>query len=108
MENDFKTLFFQDKPIRCLWYNEEWYFSVLDFINIFINNSPAPEKYWRVLKKWIELGKRHDGFFPHYINLELITIKRKDYTNKKGLHLFIENLPFDNKEVLKLWLQTSS
>ena len=35
---------FQDKKIRRIWYNNEWYFSVIDVINA-LEASIIPKKY---------------------------------------------------------------
>ena len=37
------------KPIRKIWQNEEWYFSVVDVIEI-LTDSKDPKRYWSVLK----------------------------------------------------------
>jgi len=44
---------FEHKNIRRIWFNDEWYFSVIDVILI-LTESKDPQIYWRVLKK----GKR--------------------------------------------------
>lgn len=48
---DNKIKIFEDKKIRTVWNanKEEWYFSVVDVIEI-LTNSPNPRKYWSVLK----------------------------------------------------------
>ncbi len=40
--------FFREK-LRRAKYHEEWYFSVVDCIEV-LTNSPNPSGYWRVLK----------------------------------------------------------
>lgn len=104
MQQNNKIVFFQDKPIRCILKNEEWYFSVIDFIGI-LTESPKPEKYWWMLKKYIETSKLNDESVFIWIELDLLIIKRKDYTNKKGLYIFLENTPSNNKEIIKRWLE---
>jgi DNA-damage-inducible protein D len=41
---------FQDKKIRRLWYQNEWYFSVVDIIDA-LDATSRPRKYWSDLKK---------------------------------------------------------
>ena len=36
--------------IRKTWHNEEWYFSVVDVIEV-LTDSPIPRNYWSILKK---------------------------------------------------------
>ena len=104
MKQDNKIVFFQDKSVRCILKNEECYFSVIDFISI-LTESPQSEKYWWMLKKYIETSKLNDEPLYQWIELDLLTIKGKDYTNKKGLYLFLENTPSNNKEIIKQWLE---
>ena len=40
---------FQDKKIRRTWNNNEWYFSVVDVVEV-LTESPNPRNYWKVLK----------------------------------------------------------
>ena len=40
---------FQDKKIRRMWHNEEWYFSVVDVIEA-LTDSSNPRNYWNMLK----------------------------------------------------------
>ena len=40
---------FQDKKIRRIWHNEEWYFSVVDVIAA-LTESADPKDYWYKMK----------------------------------------------------------
>ncbi len=35
MEQDNKLILFEGKTLRKVWYNEQWYFSIVDVIEIF-------------------------------------------------------------------------
>ena len=50
MEKQGELIPFDGKPIRKIWYNEEWWFSVVDTIEI-LTNSSQPSRYWADLKK---------------------------------------------------------
>jgi hypothetical protein len=39
--------------IRRVWYNNEWYYAVVDFIKLW-TESPKPNDYWRVMKSRAE------------------------------------------------------
>ena len=42
---------FQDKKIRSVWNEEEqWYFSIVDVVEV-LTDSPTPRQYWGKLKK---------------------------------------------------------
>ena len=40
---------FQDNAIRKVWHNEEWYFSIIDIIEV-LTDSPIPRTDWSKLK----------------------------------------------------------
>ena len=49
-EEQNKLVVFQEKGIRRTWHNEEWYFSVIDVVEV-LSGSKRPRKYWNDLKK---------------------------------------------------------
>ncbi len=50
MENQNKLTVFEGKPIRKVWHNDEWYFSVVDVIEV-LTDSKDPKNYWSKLKE---------------------------------------------------------
>ena len=40
---------FQDRKIRRLWYDNQWFYSVVDIVAV-LSESDNPTTYWRVLK----------------------------------------------------------
>src|SRR3989338_2683770 len=45
-----QLIVFQDKKIRRIWHNNEWYFSVVDVVGV-LTESGDPKDYWYRLKK---------------------------------------------------------
>ncbi|MBK9018284.1 MAG: hypothetical protein IPM82_31920 [Saprospiraceae bacterium] len=45
-----KLAVFQEKEIRRVWHNEEWWFSVSDVVGV-LSDSRDPKAYWRKLKQ---------------------------------------------------------
>ncbi len=41
---------FQDKGVRRAWYDNMWYFSVVDVVEA-LTGSREPRKYWHILKR---------------------------------------------------------
>ena len=49
MNPETSLIVFQGKNVRRAWYNEEWWFSVVDIIGILTESEDA-RNYWKVLK----------------------------------------------------------
>ncbi|MDF1532842.1 MAG: hypothetical protein P1P72_11100, partial [ANME-2 cluster archaeon] len=49
-DSDKSLIVFQDKGIRRIWHDEEWFYSVSDIILIFTDNKDELA-YWRKLKQ---------------------------------------------------------
>jgi DNA-damage-inducible protein D len=57
MDNN-SIILFENKSIRQVWHEGQWFFSVVDIIEI-LTSSVAPKKYWTKLKKRL----KDEGFF---------------------------------------------
>ena len=49
-EGENKLVLFQSKAIRRLWFDEEWYYSVVDIVGA-LSDSPTPRQYWGKVKE---------------------------------------------------------
>ena len=97
-----KTLFvFQDKEIRRIWHNNEWYFSIVDIIQA-LTDSPSPRQYWGVLKG------RETQLLTICLQLKLPAedgkLRETDCANTEGLFRIIQAIPSPKAEPFKLWL----
>ncbi|MEG1705298.1 MAG: BRO family protein [Clostridia bacterium] len=110
MENELKNnkdiALFENKKIRKEVHNNEWYFSVVDIIEI-LTESKIPKRYWTDLKKKFE----NEGNFETYdkiVQLKLIAEDGKkrltDCTDTKGLLRIIQSIPSPKAEPFKQWL----
>ena len=97
---------FEGKNFRKTWYNNEWYFSVVDVI-FALTDSLDPKDYWYKLKK---REKESSG-------IELSTICRQlklkssdgkkyetDCANVETMFRIIQSVPSPKAEPLKRWL----
>ncbi|MEK6902766.1 MAG: Bro-N domain-containing protein [archaeon] len=104
MDKENALVVFQDKQIRRVWHNEEWYFSVVDVIGA-LSDSPTPNQYWGKVKdrEFIELQ-----LSPIWVQLKLPSSDGKSYmtdcANTKNMFRIIQSIPSPKAEPFKLWL----
>ena len=67
---------FQDKKIRRTWHNDEWYFSVVDVIEV-LTDSSIPRRYWSDLK--IKLKEEGFELYEKIVQLKLTSSDGKNY-----------------------------
>ena len=46
-----KLAIFEEKQIRIQQYKKDWYFSVIDVIEVLVENNKRPRKYWSDIKQ---------------------------------------------------------
>jgi hypothetical protein len=63
------AVIFQEKTIRRTWYNEEWWFSVVDVCGVLADSSNAGA-YWRKLKQRLGAEGSESVTFCHVLKLE--------------------------------------
>ena len=104
MDKDNALIVFQDKKIRRIWYNDEWYFSVIDVVAA-LTDSPTPRQYWGKVKdrEFVKLG-----LSPIWVQLKLKALDGKYYdtdcANTESMFRIIQSIPSKKAEPFKLWL----
>ena len=101
MEENKGLIVFQDKKIRRVWHNNEWYFSVVDVVEA-LTDSPSPRQYWGVLKG------REIQLLTFCLQLKLMSADGKlyltDCANTKNIFRIIQSIPSKRAEPFKQWL----
>src|SRR3990167_5486368 len=96
---------FQDKKIRRIWHDDEWYFSVVDVVSA-LEASTIPKRYWSDLKAKLSI----EGFEPYdkIVQLKLMAEDGKsretDCANTKNIFRIIQSVPSPKAEPFKQWL----
>lgn len=105
MEQDNKVVLFQEKQIRRVWYNEQWYFSVVDVIEV-LTDSSNPNRYWTDLKRRSE--KESGQSYAFCVSMKLAgndgRKRLTDCTNTEGILRIVMSVPSPKAEPLKLWM----
>ncbi len=99
-----KSIMFQQKEIRRVWYKDAWWFSILDIVTV-LTDSPTPKTYWAKMKI------RDQGLnqlFPIWERLKLKAkdgkIRETDCANMENILRIIQSIPSPKAEPFKRWL----
>ena len=96
-----KLVVFQDKKIRRLWFDQEWFYSVVDIVAI-LSESDNPTTYWRVLKhREPQLVTICNGL---KMPAEDGKLRYTDCVNTKNAFRLIQSIPSKKAEPFKMWL----
>jgi len=99
---------FQGNGIRRLWYNEEWYYSVIDIIAILTEQEDfqTARKYWNKLSQRLREEGSEVVTNCHRLKLPAPDgkLRETDCTNTETLFRIIQSIPSKNAEPFKLWL----
>ena len=92
---------FQDKKIRRIWHEKEWFYSVTDIVGV-LTDSKDEMAYWRKLKQ------REPQLVTICHGLKIPAKDRKlryaDCLNTKNAFRLIQSIPSKKAEPFKLWL----
>lgn len=101
MEEQNKLMPFEGKEIRKVWHEDQWFFSVIDVIEV-LTDSPIPRNYWSILKK------REPQLHTVCMQLKLKASDGRnrltDCANTEGVLRVVMSVPSPKAEPLKLWL----
>ena len=105
MDEKHALVTFQGKNIRRIWYNDEWYFYVVDIIGV-LTDSSIPRRYWSDLK--IQLKDQGFELYGKIVQLRLPASDGKYYetdcANTESMFRIIQSIPSPKAEPFKLWL----
>ncbi|MDP3640336.1 MAG: Bro-N domain-containing protein [Nanoarchaeota archaeon] len=92
---------FQDRSIRRLWHDEQWFYSVVDIVDV-LSESDNPTTYWRVLKhREPQLVTICNGL---KMPAEDGKLRYTDCVNTKNAFRLIQSIPSKKAEPFKMWL----
>ncbi len=92
---------FQDRSIRRLWHDDQWFYSVVDIVAV-LSESDNPATYWRVLKhRESQLVTICNGL---KMPAEDGKLRYTDCVNTKNAFRLIQSIPSKKAEPFKMWL----
>ncbi len=101
-----KIVVFQEKQIRRVWHLGEWWFSIIDIVEV-LSESQNPRRYWSDLK--IKLKK--EGYVEVYEKIVQLKMeapdgkmRETDAANTETMFRIIQSIPSPKAEPFKRWL----
>ena len=98
---------FENKKVRTFWdeAEQQWYFSVIDVIEI-LTGSSIPKRYWSDLKK--KLSSEGSEVYEKIVRLKMQAedgkMRETDCANTQQLFRIIQSIPSPKAEPFKQWL----
>jgi len=107
MTNQQKSIIiFESKKIRRIWYENQWYFSIIDVCEV-LTDSPDPKDYWYRTKKRMTEEEQIE-LSTIYRQLKLKSSDGKKYNtdcaNTENIFRIIQSIPSPKAEPFKRWL----
>lgn len=106
MDTQNKIVVFESKQVRRVWHGEEWWYAVVDVVEI-LTESANPAVYWRVLKKRLK-DEGADQTVTKCNGLKLPAsdgkMRMTDCANTEILFRLIQSIPSPKAEPFKQWL----
>ncbi|MBU2035885.1 MAG: Bro-N domain-containing protein [Patescibacteria group bacterium] len=101
-----KIAIFQGKKVRKIIHNNEWWFSVIDIIEV-LTGTERPRKYWNDLKKKLA----DEGYFEVSEKIGQLKLpapdgkmRETDCANTETIFRVIQSIPSSKVEPFKRWL----
>jgi hypothetical protein len=105
MKQEDAIVVFKEKTIRRSWYQNAWWFSVVDVCAVLTDSADAGA-YWRKLKQ--RLIKEGSEVVTNCHGLKLLAADGKKYTtdcaDTEGMFRLIQSIPSPKAEPFKRWL----
>jgi len=105
MEEKDKIIVFEDKRIRRAWFNEQWFYSVVDVVGVLTESKDAKDYWYRLKKRELE---EEIELSTNCRQLKLKApdgkMRLTDCSNTKGLFRIIQSIPSKRAEPFKMWL----
>lgn len=105
MEQENKIIVFQEKQIRRVWHNEEWWYAVADVVEV-LTDSVDPRQYIKKMRSRDPELDRNWGTIctPLHMAAPDGKVRATNATNTEGIFRLIQSIPSPKAEPFKQWL----
>lgn len=104
MEQENKIVIFQEKQIRRVWHQEEWWFAIEDIVSSLTDSKDVKQYIRRMRSRDKELSK---GWVQIVLPLPMETkggMQKINCANTEGIFRIIQSIPSPKAEPFKQWL----
>lgn len=106
-EAEHHLVVFNKKEIRRVLHNNEWWFSIIDVVEV-LSGTDRPRKYWADLKKKLIENEGFGELSEKIGQLKLLApdgkLRETDCSNTETLFRIIQSIPSPKAEPFKRWL----
>ncbi len=110
MDKENKIIVFENRKIRRVWHNDEWWFVINDIIELLTDSNDPAQYFKRLKQRDKELAKLMDKggvqiVPPLMLEVETAGGRQKMYCwNTEGIFRIIQSIPSKKAEPFKRWL----
>lgn len=98
---------FKGKKIRKIIHNDQWYFSIVDVVEL-LTESANPRRYWSDLKSKLIENEGFSQLYDKIVQLKLVAndgkMRATETANTETIFRVIQSIPSPKAEPLKKWL----
>jgi hypothetical protein len=107
VEPRLRMAIFKEKQIRKVVHNDEWYFSIIDIVEVFTESS-NPKKYWSDLKRTLVEDEGFSQLYDKIVKLKMTAENEKkrdtESANTETILRIIQSIHSPKAELFKGWL----
>src|SRR3989344_6222844 len=95
---------FEEKIVRRMWHNEQWYFAVEDVVYVLTDSKNTKDYINKMRQRDPELSKGY-GQIVHTLPIPTKGgLQKMNCANLSGIFRIIQSIPSPEAEPFKLWL----